>query len=340
MIDETIDSYIATAPSNIALVKYWGKRDSTLQWAANDSLSMTLNKAQTRTTARLNRDHSDHFTFEDPSIDESKAAKHLNYLRTALGFEETLTITSENTFPSSCGIASSASGLAALTIAAIAAWTRSASLDEMEIRGFSKDTLAKLARRGSGSACRSLWGGFVYWQTGESPDTQIVAPLSNEYGKQSPWKLADIIVVLAKDKKSISSTEAHQSAWSSPMFTPRLSGLSERIDSIIDAIDKRDINILGRHIENEALEMHAVMMTSEPKAEYWCKETPQLLSWIRKQRQIGALKAWFTIDAGPNIHIICEQTEQEKVINCLNQSFKGIDIIVDSIGNGPKLEIN
>jgi diphosphomevalonate decarboxylase len=324
----------ASAPSNIAFLKYWGKCEAASQWPAGDSLSMTLSSAKTTTRAFISAADADTILVEGLTNDNEKALKHLNFLRIESGFREILRIESSNNFPSECGIASSASGFAALTIAALGAWTRSRTLSELEQHGYSRTRLAHLARQGSGSAGRSLWGGFVFWGAGDSPDTQELRPcFANE-----PWQLADLIVVLSDKKKAISSSEAHKAAWTSPLFPPRLAGLHERRDRMLRAIENRELPELGFLIEEEALEMHSVMMTSRPPANYWTDETSEFLVWIRNERRQGNFRAWFTIDAGPNVHLICEAADARIYQRRVLEKFPHYHIIFDGIGAGPSLE--
>lgn len=314
------------APSNIALIKYWGKRDAALQIPANDSLSMTLATAFTCTRAAV---------AESPSLTSahgalgSKAERHLAFLKAELGFDAPLAITTKNSFPAACGIASSASGLAALTIAAIAAWTGASSFDELAVAGFSRARLANLARRGSGSACRSLYGGYVQWHA-DTQDVSVTLPPDH-------WQLADIIVVLSDAPKAVSSTDAHAGAWASPLFAPRLAGLPERLAQVRGALVKRDLAALGDAIEIEALEMHAVMMSGQPAANYFTASTSRFLCWLREERRAGRLAAWFTIDAGPNVHLICEAADSEHISKAVELAFPEARLIRDHTGHGPTL---
>jgi len=336
------DFFTAEVPSNIALVKYWGKLDKGLQWPANDSVSMTLKNAKTITSARTLPWQSaqvlDIITKDGqvlvrgtPSAD--KAYKHLEFLREQLSFTAHLEVNTKNTFPSECGIASSASGLGALTLCAVAAWTNSSNLDELQLKGYTTSQLSALARIGSGSACRSFFGGFVEWKAGESALQQGVWQINSE----KHWDLADLILIVSKDKKPVSSTVAHESAWSSPLFKPRLAGIKERLNAVKVAISERNLFKLGHAIETDALDMHAVMMTSTPPARYMTSDSESVLSWIRTERSTGSFDAWFTMDAGPNVHIICDKDNAELYIEKIKGRFPQFELLVDSTGSGPVL---
>jgi diphosphomevalonate decarboxylase len=337
----TYPTHKAIVGSNIALIKYWGKRDSKLQWPANDSLSMTLGGTNTTTEISINDSSSDNIKLNGSVLKTSdsaytKAVKHLNYLRAHLGFKRFLNVTSSNNFPSDCGIASSASGFGALTLAAIAAWTESSSIEELHQKEFSQERLAHLARMGSGSAGRSLMGGFVSWEAGMSPDTQKVS----QFKSAEHWDLADIIVIVSKEKKIVGSTDAHKAAWTSLLFEPRLAGLTERTTLVKKAIEDKNLKELGDLIETEALEMHSVIMSADPAVTYMKGASSSLLAWIRKTRAAGNLPAYFTMDAGPNVHLICERKNAEAIAEAVKTNFNNFEIIIDVIGKGPVLSTN
>lgn len=337
----------ATAPSNIALVKYWGKSDASLNWPANDSLSMTLSQAKTTTSATMQPDaatpSAHRMAFKTtgagtiPVRDLGKTTRYLEWLRNEIrpfgSAEGALDILTHNSFPSSCGIASSASGFAALTIAAAGAWTGAKNMDELRRLGITRDVLSTWARRGSGSACRSIHGGYVQWIRGEASSGQKVRPIfSPEH-----WPLADLIVVIDRGAKSISSTEGHARAFSSPLMSVRMSGLDERLKNAAQAIEGRDLERLGTIIECEAIEMHSVMMTSQPRTDYFGAPTIAFIQWLRESRAAGNLAAWFTLDAGPNPHVICRPEDADAIKGLILAQFPGCALIHDQTGSGATL---
>lgn len=330
-------SWSAVAPSNIAFIKYWGKRDPLLQWPANDSLSMTLSSSHTVSTARRLDGPEDVFQFADlpvmtsSSHPEHKIFRHLQFLRQELGTSERLQIISHNTFPTGCGIASSASGFAALTLAAVAAWTEQTEWNDLAMRGIPRERLAHLARRGSGSAGRSIFGGFVRWDGGASSEEQRIHPIV----PANHWSLSDVIVVLSAEEKSVSSSQAHLAAWGSPLFAPRLAGIPAKMQRVTTAIEKKDIDGLGVEIESEALEMHAVAMTGTPQVQYFTPDTVRFLAWVRQERARGTLPAYFTVDAGPNVHLICETKDAESIVRQVQKEWPTAQTISDQIGTGP-----
>lgn len=338
----------ATAPSNIALIKYWGKSDASLNWPANDSLSMTLNQAKTTTTANLQPDaatpDAHRMAFKTsgagsiPVRDLAKTTRYLEWLRNEIrpfgAAEGALDILTHNSFPSSCGIASSASGFAALTIAAAGAWTGAKNLDELHRLGITREILSAWARRGSGSACRSIHGGFVHWVRGEAPDSQTVSSVFST----DHWSLTDLIVLIDRGAKSVSSTEGHARAFSSPLMNVRMSGLGERLKNAAQAIEGRDLERLGTIIESEAIEMHSVMMTSHPRTDYFGAPTIAFLRWLRESRAAGNLAAWFTLDAGPNPHVICRPEDAAAIKAMILENFPGSTMIQDQTGLGATLQ--
>jgi diphosphomevalonate decarboxylase len=337
----TLKPITVTAPSNIAFIKYWGKKDSSLQWPANDSFSMTLSESKTITTATPTQVAYDSFSFEGKTITslqnpDHKIFRHLSFLRSVTGNNARLNIESKNTFPTGCGIASSASGYAALTIAAVSTLTGAHSFNDLNELTFGRGKLADLARMGSGSASRSLFGGYVQWNAGDAPSNQSITQVF----KQEDWQLCDIIVVLSSDEKPVSSSDAHLAAWASPLFTTRIAGIHERLTSVHKAIKSHDLELLGSIIETDALEMHAVAMTGDPRVCYFLNETQKLLTWIRHERTRGQLPAWFTVDAGPNVHLICRGQDSDSIVARIQREWPKASIIRDRTGAGPTFENN
>ncbi|NDE14834.1 diphosphomevalonate decarboxylase [bacterium] len=345
MVSRESVSVRAVAPSNIALIKYWGKSDASLNWPANDSLSMTLHHARSITTARAWTDAqspgSHRISFGDAGTASrvpEKTTRFLEWLRAEVARHGSATgaldITTRNTFPSSCGIASSASGFAALTMAATGAWTGARTIADLENIGIDRAKLAAWARRGSGSACRSIHGGYVHWQRGASPAGQNV---SSAFSRDD-WPLADLIVLVDDKAKHVSSSEGHARAFTSLLMAPRVAALPERLRETVRAIESRDLERLGTIIEGEAMEMHSVMMTSTPRTDYFSEPTTRFLAWLRAERVAGNLNAWFTLDAGPNPHLICRPEDSAAIATRIKKEFPAFPVIEDHTGNGATLE--
>ena len=349
--DLTGNIFSATAPSNIAFLKYWGKRSVELQWPANDSLSMTLSASVTTTNVCRTANTFDRFTMAGNTISTvthpgDKVFQHVEFIRKQLNLIHNvnpaqnsdwdcgLDISTKNSFPTGCGIASSASGFAALTLATTAALLGESSWDSLHKAGVTRQVLGHWARQGSGSAGRSMFGGFVQWGAGGDPTSQFI---SEEFTSDH-WDLADVIVVLSDVQKHVSSSEAHLAAWSSPLFKPRLAGIADRLAAIKQAIAERDLSTLGREIECDALEMHGVALTGAPSVQYFTEDTINFISWVRAERLACLLPAWFTIDAGPNVHLICRSEDASMVSSHVKANWPRAQLILDRIGTGPEIK--
>lgn len=298
----------AKAPSNIAFIKYWGKKDPSLNLPMNDSVSMNLSGCSTLTTVEFNsKFKKDRLILAGQEVFDKKlekVSKHLDLVRKLARKNLRAKVTSKNNFPTGVGIASSASGFAALTLAAVSALGLKLSEKELSV----------LARLGSGSACRSIPDGFVNWHKGQNSQTSFAESIA----PPSYWNLADIVVILQDVEKEISSRDGHALAQTSPYYKTRLSELGTRTKDVEDAIKKKDLEKLGTLIEEEAISLHMVAMTSKPPLFYWKPETLLLMQNLMAWRKEG-LPAYFTIDAGPNIHIITEDKYEDKVTRKLKQ---------------------
>ena len=297
----TTGAAVAVSHPNIAFIKYWGNRQDALRLPANGSISMTLGGLLTRTSVRFDPQlGADQLALNgQPASEEARlrVAAHLDYIRGLSRSSEHAVVESQSDFPSAAGLASSASAFASLTLAACAA----AAL-ELDSREFSR-----IARRGSGSACRSVFGGFVEAYTGEAdPDgyaQQLAAP--------DHWDLVDWIVITSQAPKPVGSSEGHRLAATSPLQAARVADTPRRLDLCRQAILQRDFAALAGIVEQDSNLMHAVMLSSQPALMYWQPETVTLMQAIRGWREQG-LSVCYSIDAGPNVHCLClgEQAEQ------------------------------
>jgi diphosphomevalonate decarboxylase len=293
---------IALSHPNIAFIKYWGNRDEVLRLPTNGSISMNLAGLETRTTVSFSGMHQvDSLSLNGQIISGAglqRVSAFLDLVRQLAGLDMHATVTSENNFPTGAGIASSAAAFAALALAA----TKAAGLDLAEAG------LSRLARRGSGSACRSIPGGFVEWQMGtgdsDSYATSIASP--------GHWDLADCIAVLSQEAKPTGSTEGHALAGTSPLQAGRVADAPRRLEICRSAIRLRDFTMLAEIMELDSDMMHAVMMTSRPALFYWQPATLTVMQAVRDLRKQG-MPVCYTIDAGPNVHVITETSETEQV---------------------------
>lgn len=308
----------AKAPANIAFIKYWGKKNEKLRIPANSSISMNLSDAFSVTSVDFDRKLKKDIVKIDGVIagrgEEVRVTKHLDLIRKISGKSLYAEVVSKNNFPKASGIASSASGFAALTLAASSAAGLKLSQKDLSI----------LARLGSGSACRSIPDGFVEWREGNKSEDSF----ANSLYPADYWDICDVIAIVGQAGKKISSTEGHILAKSSPFYRTRILGMAEKVRGIKRALKNKDFTIFGKILEAEAINMHTVMMTSNPPLFYWVPKTLEIVLSVINWRDDG-IEAYFTIDAGPNVHIICERKNLEK-INAKVSSIAGVkDVLVN-----------
>jgi len=224
-----------------------------------------------------------------------------------------------------------------LTIAALAAWLDVEHIDEFQNSfDIDREQLAHLARQGSGSAGRSLWGGFVKWEPGPDPQSQILTPIL----EADHWLLRDTVVLFSERPKETSSTDAHRLAWTSPLYSPRLAAVEERLQRVETALKERSMETLGELIELDCLEMHGVIMSATPPVHYFDQETASFLAWIRKIRQQEGLAVYFTLDAGPNVHLIYQDRDHGRLMEILKTKLSPSRLLCDQVGLGPSLHVN
>ncbi len=287
-------SVAAQAHPNIAFIKYWGNRDDALRLPANGSISMNLEGLFTRTSVSFQPSSAlDEFVLNGREMTGhplERVTALLDLVRAKTGLKHRAEVVSENNFPTGAGIASSASAFAALALAA----SKAAGLDLPEAE------LSRLARRGSGSACRSVPGGFVEWLSGTGDEDSFAVSIS----PPEHWALADCIAIVSAEHKPTGSTEGHALAGTSPLQEARVTDAPRRLEACRAAILNRDFNVLAEIIEHDSNLMHAVMMTSHPALFYWEPATLRVMDAVRTWRKSG-LQAAYTIDAGPNVHVIC-----------------------------------
>lgn len=309
----------AAAHPNLALVKYWGNADESLNIPVNSSLSVNLSAARTTTSVvfvpgqRRDEVTIDGHAARGEAYD--RVVRHLDRVRRLAGINHRAVVESDNDFPASAGIASSASAFAALSLAASKA--AGLSLDERQ--------LSILARKGSGSACRSVPGGFVEWVAGSGDDSS--------YGRQvappSHWDLGITTVILDERPKVVSSAEGHRAARTSPFYQARLKTLPQTLEVVRQALLARDFRALGQAVEREAVSMHVVTMTSYLEEHpwlsgiyYWQPETCALIHAVQAWRRQG-LEVYFTIDAGHNVHLLCQDECRAELEWQLDQVLPG-----------------
>lgn len=314
------------AHPNIAFIKYWGNRDQALRLPVNGSLSMNLAALETRTNVSLDKKLSaDHLFINE--IEQSGTALHrvqtfMTLIRQMSGQKVFADIHSSNNFPSSAGIASSAAAFAALAVAGASAYSLN----------LSEKDLSRLARRGSGSACRSIPTGYVEWKCGTSDADSYAQSIASP----QQWDLWDCIAVVESGPKTIGSTEGHLLAGTSPLQSTRVSDADRRLSICRDALLTKDFDKLADIIELDSNIMHAVMMTSEPVLMYWSPASLLLMKEISELRRRG-IAAAYTLDAGPNVHAICTAKSHGAVKQYLADLPGVQNVIVSPVGGAARL---
>ncbi|MES2204607.1 MAG: diphosphomevalonate decarboxylase [Pseudomonadota bacterium] len=305
------------APVNIALIKYWGKRNTELNLPVTNSLSIALPSKGTTTTIQVNSLQHDRYYLSGVLLDsESEFSKRLNKFCNYFRFSENYhyDIKTENNIPTAAGLASSASGFAALVLA----------FDQLFGWKLDQSSLSILARMGSGSACRSLWTGFVEWQKGEREDgcDSFASPLKI----RSSQFLSNIgigLLIFEKDKKIISSRQAMlNTVNTSPTYKNWPIQVEQDLHQIKEAITQHDFISLGEISERNALAMHATMLDSQPKTDFCTHKTREYREKIWALRKAG-IPVYFTQDAGPNLKLLFQET----VITTIVEHFPELEII-------------
>lgn len=316
----------AVAPSNIAFIKYWGKADESLRLPLNTSVSMNLSGAYTKTTVEFSSRYADDaisliegvFSSEE----EDRIIAALDRIRKEAHIKHYARVVTENTFPKGTGAAASASGFAALTVAAFAAAKSTRSEKELTI----------FARQGSGSACRSIPDGFVLWEKGTNSDDSYAYSLY----PHTYWDLRDILVIVDFSMKKVSTTVGQKGIKTSPFWKERIDGIPKKVNNIMKFLKEKNFQDFGQLVEEDCLNMHQVMQTQTPPVYYWNEVTKKIMSTVIDWRK-NDLPVYFTIDAGPNIHLICEATNEKKVMEKARNFPGTLKIIVNKPAGGTKL---
>jgi diphosphomevalonate decarboxylase len=298
----------ARAHTNIALVKYWGKRDPRLNLPAAGSFSLTLEGLYTTTSVELGATSSDTLWLNGvrDEVALGKALRVVDPVRALAGTSAPVLIRSENNFPTGAGLASSASGLAALALAASHAAGLTLSAEE----------LSALARIGSGSACRSIFGGYVEWRAGISPDGSDSHALP--FRPPEHWDLRCLVVVVSEEAKPVASTAGMLgTAASSPFHAAFVEGVEADLAAARDAVANRDLAGLARVAERSCLRMHAAMLAGDPPLVYLRSESWRVIEAVRRMQGVG-LPVFFTADAGPNLKVFCAPDAEQTVARTLD----------------------
>lgn len=315
---------ITTHP-NIALIKYWGKRDENLFLPTKSSLSVGIEALSTTTTISSSPTEQDIITINGKPAEEKHAQPildFLNFFRTSQPVpKESLCVQTSNSFPTAAGLASSASGFAALALA----------LNKFFNLGLSKQELSILARQGSGSACRSLFDGFVLWNRGEKENGSD--SFATQIYPAAHWPtLRIIIVIVAPDAKKTSSRSAMKnSVATSPMYKKWIEESEKNLVLMRQAITDKNFDLVGKLAEEDCLGMHATAHTSNPPVNFWTPATHTIMELVKKLRTDHNISCYFTIDAGPNVKILCQEADVQNILAQLETTPGVVNSIVSKI---------
>lgn len=317
----------AFSPSNIALAKYWGKRDVELNLPTNGSLSLTLKGFGSFTTVEFHESFSaDRLILngkDETATKISKVARVLDELRLLAGTKVRARVQSYNNFPTAAGLASSASGLSAVTLAGAQALGLS----------LPKSKLSEIARKGSGSACRSFFDGYAEWRRGELADgTDSVA---EQVAPTSHWPLKVVIGVASAIQKNHASTGGMEhTRKTSPYFQGWVESAQKGVVDIRKAVLARDFNSLAELAESNCIQFHASAMAAVPPVFYWQSVTVDVMHRVWNLRKDG-VQAFFTIDAGPNVVVVCEPAHASRVAAELAK-VQGLSLLTTEVGDGAR----
>ena len=340
-------SFQWSSPSNIALVKYWGKKEN--QIPANPSISFTLNNCKTITKLDfIKKETNDTFSFEllfegkpkedfKPKIQKffERIEKYCPYLK-----QYHFIIETENTFPHSSGIASSASGMAALSMNIM---SLEKALNPTLTDDFFYQKASFLARLGSGSACRSIKGNLVVWgEHKEIPTSSDLfgATFSSQL-HENFHNYQDTILLVDKGEKQVSSTVGHDLMHNHPYAEKRFEQAHTNLSALKKVLENGNLNEFIKIVESEALTLHAMMMTSMPYFILMKPNTLEIINKIWKFRNETNIPICFTLDAGANVHVLYPENVSETVLQFIKDELVGYcqngNYICDAIGNGSQL---
>lgn len=325
------DRVTAVAHPNIALVKYWGKRDEDLIIPRADSLSMTLDVFPTTTVVALGpAGRADTVTLDGTAAPEEmyrRVVAFLGLVRQLAQRDEHAVVDTRNTVPTGAGLASSASGMAALALAA----SRAYGLD------LDATSLSRLARRGSGSAARSIFGGFAVWHAGHGTGAEADASSYAEPLTDVALDPALVIALVDTGPKAVSSREAmRRTVATSPLYPAWVAASTTDLAAMRTALADRDFEAVGEIAERNALGMHATMLAARPAVRYFSGGTLALLDLVVQLRQDG-LPAYATMDAGPNVKVLCRSADSGRVTKAVQVAVPGIRVVTARCGPGARV---
>ncbi|MFS1196298.1 diphosphomevalonate decarboxylase [Enterococcus lactis] len=315
----------ARAYTNIALIKYWGKKNEALILPMNNSLSLTLDAFYTETEVIFSDSYiADEFYLDDTLQDEKatkKVSQFLDLFRKEAGISLKASVISQNFVPTAAGLASSASGLAALAGACNTALKLG--LDDLSLSSF--------ARRGSGSACRSIFGGFVEWEKGHDDLSSYAKPVPSDSFEDD---LAMVFILINDQKKEVSSRNGmRRTVETSSFYQGWLDSVEGDLYQLKQAIKTKDFQLLGETMERNGLKMHGTTLAAQPPFTYWSPDSLKAMDAVRQLRKQG-IPCYFTMDAGPNVKVLVENSHLSEVQETFTKLFSKEQVITAHAGPG------
>ena len=315
----------ARAYTNIALIKYWGKKNEALILPMNNSLSLTLDAFYTETEVIFSDSYiADEFYLDDTLQDEKatkKVSQFLDLFRKEAGISLKASVISQNFVPTAAGLASSASGLAALAGACNTA---------LQL-GLADLSLSRLARRGSGSACRSIFGGFVEWDKGHDDLSSYAKPVPSDSFEDD---LAMVFILINDQKKEVSSRNGmRRTVETSSFYQGWLDSVEGDLYQLKQAIKTKDFQLLGETMERNGLKMHGTTLAAQPPFTYWSPDSLKAMDAVRQLRKQG-IPCYFTMDAGPNVKVLVENSHLSEVQETFTKLFSKEQVITAHAGPG------
>ena len=315
----------ARAYTNIALIKYWGKKNESLILPMNNSLSLTLDAFYTETEVSFSEAYTEDQFYLDNQLQDEKATKKisafLDIVREKAGTTKKAKVISQNFVPTAAGLASSASGLAALAGAC----------NEALKLGLDDQALSRLARRGSGSACRSIFGGFVEWEKGYDDQSSYAHPISSDGFEDH---LAMVFLLLNEQKKDVSSRDGmRRTVETSSFYQGWLDSVEADLYQLKQAIKTKNFQLLGETMEQNGLKMHGTTLAARPPFTYWSPDSLKAMQAVRDLRNQG-IPCYFTMDAGPNVKVLVQKDHLDKVKTTFSDLFSSQQVISAFAGPG------
>ncbi|EOS7755031.1 diphosphomevalonate decarboxylase [Enterococcus hirae] len=315
----------ARAYTNIALIKYWGKKNESLILPMNNSLSLTLDAFYTETEVSFSEAYTEDQFYLDNQLQDEKATKKistfLDIAREKAGTTKKAKVISQNFVPTAAGLASSASGLAALAGAC----------NEALKLGLDDQALSRLARRGSGSACRSIFGGFVEWEKGHDDQSSYAHPISSDGFEDH---LAMVFLLLNEQKKDVSSRDGmRRTVETSSFYQGWLDSVEADLYQLKQAIKTKNFQLLGETMEQNGLKMHVTTLAARPPFTYWSPDSLKAMQAVRDLRNQG-IPCYFTMDAGPNVKVLVQKDHLDKVKTTFSDLFSSQQVISAFAGPG------